>query len=474
MPETRLKCPSCEAVLKLTAPLSPGKAIKCPKCGKAVSAPSAAGKPGGQIAGSRPGPRPQAVRKPKPEEEPDEEAEDLDDEEETRRPKKAARRAADDEDEEPRKRKRKKTRDEDGSRKKLLWIGIGGGAALVVGIVVLVFILKGSGSGGGDGKGGGKGSGTDGDGGGFSTREVDSFNTGVNVKGSDAALAVSSDGKIAVISASQGPKRIKIFDLEKKQQIAAFDPSGERGHAVLVSPGNAWVACYQSSFAKAIELRSLKTGELIRTLTAPEGGSIDRVAAGPRSDILAGAGSGEVFGWDCRTGQQAFHWKAHEKDIVGMGFLPDGKLVTSSHDHTLKIWDVNTRNAVKTIQLQGDLTLQLALSPDGKLAASMEDKKQPGDAPGSGATIYVWNLETGSKVSQMRRRLFYNTWKMRFLPDNKTLVISVFEYLGFWDATRGVNISEEKIPLESLAVTSSGMLVILYVDGILHLVEVKE
>jgi len=143
-----LKCPSCEGLLKLSAPLAPGKAIKCPKCGAAVPAPAATGKSGGPVAASRPAPRPQAVRKPKPEEEPDEEAEDLD-EEEAPRPKKAARRAADDEDERPSKRKRKKTRDEDSSRKKLLWIGIGGGAALLVGIVVLVFILKGSGSGGG-------------------------------------------------------------------------------------------------------------------------------------------------------------------------------------------------------------------------------------------------------------------------------------------------------------------------------------
>src|SRR5262245_47492302 len=80
MPETRLKCPSCEAVLKLAAPLAPGKAIKCPKCAATIRAPAATGKSGGPVAASRPAPRPQAVRKPKPEEEPDEEAEDLDDE----------------------------------------------------------------------------------------------------------------------------------------------------------------------------------------------------------------------------------------------------------------------------------------------------------------------------------------------------------------------------------------------------------
>lgn len=163
MPETRLKCPSCEGVLKLSAPLAPGKAIKCPKCGAAVRAPAATGKSGGPVAASRPAPRPQAVRKPKPEEEPDEEAEDLDDEEEAPRPKKAARRAADDEDEDfddrPRKRGKK-------SKKKqgnplLLWGSIGGGIAAILIVVVVLFatgVLGGkkgdSGSGGTKGDGG--------------------------------------------------------------------------------------------------------------------------------------------------------------------------------------------------------------------------------------------------------------------------------------------------------------------------------
>src|SRR5262249_4780888 len=141
MPETRLKCPSCEGLLKLSAPLAPGKAIKCPKCGAAVRAPAATGKSGGPVAASRPAPRPQAVRKPRPEEEPDEEAEDLDDEEEAPRPKKGARRAADDEDEDfddrPRKRGKK-------SKKKqgnplLLWGSIGGGIAAILIVVVVLF-----------------------------------------------------------------------------------------------------------------------------------------------------------------------------------------------------------------------------------------------------------------------------------------------------------------------------------------------
>jgi hypothetical protein len=141
MPETRLKCPSCGAVLKLAAPLAPGKAIKCPKCAGVIRPSADGGKTAGPTgANVRPGPRPQPARKGRPEEPPAEDAEDIE-EEESPQPKKRVRRAVDEEEEQPRKRKKK--RDEEGQRKKLLWIGIGGG--LVVAAAVVLIVVLGSG-----------------------------------------------------------------------------------------------------------------------------------------------------------------------------------------------------------------------------------------------------------------------------------------------------------------------------------------
>src|SRR6266498_2747007 len=140
MPETKLKCPSCEAVLKLTAPVAPGKAIKCPKCGAAIRVPATAGKASGPAAGvTRAAPYPQPMRRAQPEEEPDEEAEDFEDEE-APRPKKKTRRGVEEEDdfdELPRKR-RKKSKKKQGNLA-LLWGLVGGGAGLVVIVLVVLF-----------------------------------------------------------------------------------------------------------------------------------------------------------------------------------------------------------------------------------------------------------------------------------------------------------------------------------------------
>jgi hypothetical protein len=514
MPETRLKCPSCEAVLKLSAPLVHGKAIKCPKCGATIRAPATPCKSGGPGAVTRPAPRPQPVRKARPEEE----AEDLDDEEETvPRPRKGTRREADEGDEELHRRKRKKKRDqdEDGSRKKLLWIGLGGGATLLVGVVVLVFLLKGSGGGGGDGKkddeksgqraGGasddtkkekadGKKDDARGDekvAGGFAIRQTDSFNTGANNPAVNIGMAVSRDGKTAVV-ASGDPKKVKIFDVQAKMQRAAFEPTLPGRYTAAISPDNTWLACYMPNVTgqlrdndTSIELRTLKDGALVRELK-PERidfRALQHVTFSPQSDLVVARDVRNVFGWDCKSGEQRFMLKPHEEQLIGLAFLPDGRMVTSGRDRTMKIWDLTTYKAIKTIQLEGSYANLLAVSPDGKLAASMEYKKDPG-VKVYGETVFTWNLETGTKVSQMRRDGWNNYSNMRFLADNKTLVISQRSSLECWDAVKGKCVyrlqgePERRLPMEEevdgTAVAENGTLFMLRRNGTLQLWEVKE
>jgi hypothetical protein len=320
MPETRLKCPSCEAVLKLTAPLSPGKAIKCPKCGAAVRAPAATGKPGGSVAASRPAPRPQAVRKPKPEEEPDEEAEDLDDEEEAPRPKKGARRAADDEDEDfddrPRKRGKK-------SKKKqgnplLLWGSIGGGVAAVLLVVVVLFATgvlggKKGDQGGSEKKGSGKG-GVDGDENPAQRPPVGTPPkpaTGVRAEKDVQVLAYSPDGKYLATSLRVAPKvrgghfggAVKVWDLGTAQELAKFEGHAEEIRQLAFSPDGQLLA---SSSDGELRLWDLRTRSLLHRLADTKGEpplGARLLAFAPNGKHVVSMSQGLVVSWDVATGK---------------------------------------------------------------------------------------------------------------------------------------------------------------------------
>ena len=61
---------------------------------------------------------------------------------------------------------------------------------------------------------------------------------------------------------------------------------------------------------------------------------------------------------------------AHEADITHVLYFPDGKrLASASADLTVKIWNMETGEVLRTLERQPDWVLTMALSPDGKMLA---------------------------------------------------------------------------------------------------------
>ena len=70
--------------------------------------------------------------------------------------------------------------------------------------------------------------------------------------------------------------------------------------------------------------------------------------------------------------------------------MPDGKrAVSASDDHTLKVWDLDTGRALRTLEGHCPDVSGVTVTPDGKRAVSAS-----GDH-----TLKVWDLETGLLIA---------------------------------------------------------------------------
>jgi len=78
--------------------------------------------------------------------------------------------------------------------------------------------------------------------------------------------------------------------------------------------------------------------------------------------------------------------------VSGCAFSPDGnRIVSASHDHTLKVWDAQTGTELHTLTGHTDSVFGCAFSPDGRRIVSAS-----GDH-----TLKVWDADNGGLVAHL-------------------------------------------------------------------------
>ena len=104
--------------------------------------------------------------------------------------------------------------------------------------------------------------------------------------------------------------------------------------------------------------------------------------------------------------------EGHYSFVNSVNFSPDGKtLVSGSADNTIKLWNVETGQEIRTLKGHDELVRSVNFSPDGKTLVSGSDDK----------TIKLWNVETGQEIRTLKG---HDNWvnSVNFSPDGKTLV----------------------------------------------------
>ncbi len=82
-----------------------------------------------------------------------------------------------------------------------------------------------------------------------------------------------------------------------------------------------------------------------------------------------------------------------------MAFSPDGRtLASSSDDETLKLWDIQTMQCIKTFKWDNDGINSVAISSDGRILV----------AGGWNGTIKIWNMETGECIKTLSNKPYAN------------------------------------------------------------------
>lgn len=205
-------------------------------------------------------------------------------------------------------------------------------------------------------------------------------------------------------------------------------------NCVAVSPDGKTLA--SASDDNTVRLWNSTTGKCLSVLYVGRFGL--SVAFGPLRGrgIIIGAGATDNKVHLLDTNGKTHTYDDHPGWVWSVAFSPDGKLLASASDDTIRLWNSKTRTCMHVLNCTG-FCKSVAFSPNGKLLASAS----------SNTTVQLWTVETGivcqtlyGHVESVRCVVFSATGKMLASGSfDATVRLWSLESLGCIGVLRGHN-----------------------------------
>jgi WD40 repeat protein len=242
-----------------------------------------------------------------------------------------------------------------------------------------------------------------------------------------SALRFTPDGKSLVTT---GPNSlVRFWDVKTGKEQRRFD-AGVNGWALAFSPDGKTLAVASTE----IRLFDVATGADASKVAGNV--TIHYAYLTPDGRTVATLGGGRVTFWDAATGRMLGPAERSDETIIGLQILDGGRtLIGLSRDKALRVWDVKTRKETRRVRLPFAPSNQghFALSPDGKIAAIQEEKRD---------ALKLIDLASGREVGRLGEEKG-GWYGLAFAPNGKSLIAWHADHFAqVWDVKTGKKVRQ--------------------------------
>lgn len=230
----------------------------------------------------------------------------------------------------------------------------------------------------------------------------------------------SSNGNKIALGLLNG--EITILDyIEDRSMLtyAAKDITGVEHHSfwpVFIDPDSKYVIARIYNNIYILNSSSYNVEKIITT-----NDYVDLITFCPKGKYVAFQSNNTIKIWDIDKSQIIKTLEGHTDYIKSISFNPDGnKLISASRDHTIRVWDIESGRCIKTIKSHLDSVNSASYSPNGRQIVSASDDK----------TIRIWDAKNYKCISVNENK--EGVYFASFMTDGDN-IISVSETISIWD-----------------------------------------
>ncbi len=220
------------------------------------------------------------------------------------------------------------------------------------------------------------------------------------------------------------------FRLPHWSYSLALSPDGK---LLAATAGNDTIGLIDT--ATGLQVRQIKIG-----ITGGRGG----LFFSPDSTRLATIGFQGIEVHDINTGNEfATSAVQYRGGSASLAFSADGKLLAVGGDglgtkSPIKVWNLETKKEVASLDVLHNINVQVALSADGKVLANWGQSSRGGTQDSS--ILQLWDVAKGKELRQIEVES-YLAANAAFSPNGKHLaVLEVNSSLGIWDVASGTQL----------------------------------
>lgn len=203
------------------------------------------------------------------------------------------------------------------------------------------------------------------------------------------SVAFSPDGRLALSGSLD--RRARLWDLAGDGAcLGIFYGWQAQVGSVAFSPDGEYF--FSSSADPFVRIWSTANGEM--EALPGYGGQVLSVASSRDGRLASGSSDGTLRLWEVESRRCLLTLQGHAEAATSLAFGPNGRQILSgSADHSLRLWDAENGHCLRTLEGHRRPVISVSFAAGGRLAIS-----------GSADGIRVWDLESGHCVQIIQRQ----------------------------------------------------------------------